>query len=254
MGRWLNLGVHFGTLITLLFATTILQTTEAQTQVSFEFRQNYSLIAQNVDNFESFLLADIIDLFNFSQTEVFLLQVTETTSGRIKVNFTLRINTASNAKIKSRNEMEQSLRTDNYAFVFMENVYKVQSTTVSIVRSISDIWHEYMPEIIIAVLCGMMALAIFTVSIQLLCMNRGEKKVRDVEVPLTNLPRGSATSLCRDNAGFFSEETNNGLRPHTPKSSIASSRYAHTQDRDTLYNKLIHDNYAVPAKHMFNFL
>ncbi|XP_038074646.1 uncharacterized protein LOC119742603 isoform X2 [Patiria miniata] len=226
---------------------------EAQTAVGFEFREDYSRIAHDVDNFTSLLQTDIRKVFTFTNTtEVSSTEVTSSPHGKIRVNFTLTIDTTIDSKIRARSHLEDSLRMEQYEFVFEGDDYLVNGSTVWIMNSFPDIWHQYAPEIAIAVICGLAALAIFVASVQLICMNRKRPR-RASYVPRPSLPVSySGNSLGRTNGGFMMEELNGGNRVHTPKSSIGSTRFFY--DRDTLYDKLIYGAYEVPPKHMYDFL
>ncbi|XP_022088661.1 uncharacterized protein LOC110978188 isoform X2 [Acanthaster planci] len=198
------------------------------------------------------LFTDVIDLFNFNNTEVKSRTVTKGADGRIEVNFTLNIDTTLKEKLQARSRLEKSLRMEDYECVFNNTIFTVDGSTVWMATSFRDNWHQYAPEITIAIICGLAALAIFVSSIYLLCMNRKHEKI-EKHTPRRSLPQSySANSLGQINGGFVLEDINGGQRVHTPKSSIGSTRFFN--DRDTLYDKLIYAYYEVPPKHMYSFL
>ena len=57
---------------------------------------------------------------------------------------------------------------ENYECIFNGTVYTVDGSTVWVSFSSRDVWYQYAPEITIAIICGLAAIAIFVSSIYLL--------------------------------------------------------------------------------------
>ncbi|XP_072030123.1 uncharacterized protein [Amphiura filiformis] len=237
-----------------------------ETTINFEFKQFYVNISNEIAEFQTTLVTDLTNTFQFPSGSFTDVQITETSDDKIDVDMKLEIDTDDAILVTYRDNLEHSLKYERYFFTYNGTVYGVRGSSVVIVHaktSLLDKWNQVALEILLASMAALMCFALFIFAVYCYMFPHLRKRLRQ--------RTRYAQRNRRWEIGESNGHVNNGMEMqgnrHDRKygrnndrfdtqslNSVATVASTRGGPKDTLFDKLTYASYSVPPTHMFNYL
>ncbi|XP_071505295.1 uncharacterized protein [Diadema antillarum] len=193
------------------FCVSFLSTNRAT--VSFRFLQSYASIQSQESLFISQLASDLRSRYSFTDQQIETVQVSEAENGAIQVDFALDIDTTNNGQVTNRGRLSNDLSSSTYIFLFTNSsgtpqTYLVDGDSSSVSPSFWDQWHQYAPDVFLAIIVMLGVFAVFCAAahcIRLYGRKRRMKYSTDRDQIVSRPAADHANGI--DNEGFVVEMT-----------------------------------------------
>ncbi|XP_001178205.4 uncharacterized protein LOC752302 [Strongylocentrotus purpuratus] len=203
--------LRFLTIWLFLFLHPSVRCIEATAAVSFQFIQFFASVKSSLDEFTSQLSIDLQTKYSFTSQHIKSVRIFSSPGGRIQVTFDLDIDTRNRTLVAQRDILDRDLIAPNYVFVFTNSTganeaFLVDGSSASVTPSFWDGWHQYAPDILYAMLVGLVLFALFCSAVY--CLVAKQKRAKKSSAGQENRmapPAGHLNGI--ENEGYVVEMT-----------------------------------------------
>ncbi|XP_072167089.1 uncharacterized protein [Diadema setosum] len=179
--------------------------------VSFQFLQTYASIQSQESLFTSQLASDLRSRYSFTDQHIETVQVSEAENGAIQVDFALDIDTTNNGQITNRGRLSNDLSSSTYIFLFTNSsgtpqTYLVDGDSSSVSPSFWDQWHQYAPDVFLAIIVMLGVFAVFCAAAHCIVSHERRMKYSTDRDQMVSRPAADHANGI-DNEGFVVEMT-----------------------------------------------